>query len=357
MSLYQHEQSKFWWCRFKVRGRTYRLSTEETDRRTAAQKERAIRAEIEAASPRASGLGTLEELRDADMERARQVGATAIWVTTVEQRWDQVFGVLGANTAPADVTKPMLDEYIGTRRKAGIRGQTIRRELQALHRGLAWAKNQGWVITIPDWPRVKSDPPKASQRGKPHDPKHLRAVIEALPHDAAQACRFCLLTGLRFEELKRVRWSWARELKGIKGIPSVLVLPADATKSRRERKVGLSAPALAILKERHKAAGDLVFPRATYRKALQTAGTQVGYAKRVTMRDLRHMFATTALKETGNLAALAKVLGHATVEMTSRYMHADEDDVLALSAATSAAFKGVTGRVSQAKRNVSRLDR
>jgi integrase len=45
------------------------------------------------------------------------------------------------------------------------------------------------------------------------------------------------------------------------------------------------------------------------------------------MYDIRHLFATTLLREGGDVAAVSKLMGHASVKMTvDRYYRLLEDD-------------------------------
>ena len=60
-------------------------------------------------------------------------------------------------------------------------------------------------------------------------------------------------------------------------------------------------------------------------KALEDAG--IGDFR---FHDLRHTKGTRALRATGNLKAVQKLLGHADITTTSRYAHALEDDVRAM---------------------------
>ena len=69
MSLFKKPESRFWWTRFYVNGREYRLSTHEADRRRAASSAACLKQETIAAqhdTPQ-RGLGTLLELSKQDI--------------------------------------------------------------------------------------------------------------------------------------------------------------------------------------------------------------------------------------------------------------------------------------------------
>jgi integrase len=204
---------------------------------------------------------------------------------------------------------------------------------------------------MPKFPKISFDAPKKEQAGKTHDPSDLKKIFAHLPEDVQDAVTFCLATGLRFQELRRVRFDWVKRLPNGSPVPASLTMPAEATKSRKARTLGVSGDILALVERRRKDVAPvtpLIFPRATYRKALHRACQLADYkGPNVTMRDLRHIFATSALRNSSDLAAVSRAIGHATVDMTAKYIHTSDPDVLALAVAVS---KGVTAVVSQRKR-------
>ena len=133
--------------------------------------------------------------------------------------------------------------------------------------------------------------------------------------------RLYLLTGLRKNELLRLRWShidWERLL---------LTLPEN--KSGHVRRVPLSPTAADILK----AVAPLpdcpyVFANPKTGRPLQSinhAFIKVRNAaglSHVTLHDLRHTFASTLVNEGGYLLHEAQqILGHKDIRMTQRYAH------------------------------------
>lgn len=341
MSLYKQAGSQFWWCQFRVAGQLIRSSTGKVDREEAERWEREYRVQLEKATPtRRRGVKHLQWLSDEDVRRARKEGATDDHCTILRQRWDRTIAELG-DVDPITITLDVLEGYIEARKvpkvvsnykttKVKARNQTIRRELADIRRALLRAKREGWITEIPEpWPSLKSEPKKAAQAGKVHSPAIVKKVLADLPPDVVDAARVCSATGLRAAELKRLRFSWVREVSGMK-VPAILELPDDSTKSRRARPLGVNAEILKILKRRFKAHGDLLFPRDGYKKALDRACKRAGYEKTITLRDLRHMFATEKLKKSGDLAAVSKALGHASVATTALYLHADKVDAINL---------------------------
>jgi integrase len=324
MSVYKRPGSPFFWCQFFVKGTRIRESTGQTTRKEAQAVERQRRAELEAAArgvsePRRTSTPTLRKLADDDIERARQ-STTPEHTHILSMRWDRVLLELDAEFAD-EITAEVLAKYISSRRGARIAGQTIRRELADVRRILTAG---GFPVPTP-WPKVKSSPKNVAQAGKVHAAETIVLVLEAVPEDVRDACFVVLNTGLRFAELKRVRWSWveAAQIPGAK-ISAILRAPADSTKSRRERLLGLNEETYKLLQRRHETCGEVLFPRAGYRKALARACERLNIQRTVTLRDLRHAFATKALKNSGDLAAVSKALGHASVATTALYLHAGD---------------------------------
>lgn len=333
MSLYKNPKSQFLWCRFKVRGITYRCSTGETDRRRAEEEEIRLRAQKLAEVPSLRrGVGSLSTLATDDIERAvTEKKVSKVYETGLTQMWARVLEAIGVDD-PIEVTADLLKAYVKERRHNKIRGQTIIRELFALKRALNAAQKKDWIKALPDFPRVSSDPKDPKQRGKEHDPWVAIAVLSTVPDDVREAATVCLGTGLRFQELKRLRYDWVRPAPAGARVPAMLVLPEECTKSRQERVVGLPRWVYDILKDRaNKCDGDL-FPRAGYRKALARACERLEYGRVVTLRDMRHTFASGALRSGGNIADIAKALGHKKLDTTWHYLSAGTEGVLNLAA-------------------------
>lgn len=333
MSLYKQPTSSVWWCQFRVAGQLVRRSTGETDRVAAEREERRLRSQREQAAPvKRRGVGTIHDLGVEDVARAEAEGGTSSWVERVETFWDKIEFHFKPSTDPIKITATDVLAFVADRRSSGVKGQTIRRELQALLRGLKSAKAKGWISQLPDpWPELKDDPKDPKQRGKLHPAKVIIRVASELPERACDGFAFCLATGLRLHELQRVRASFVRPAPAKSKAAAVLVMPDETTKGRKRRPIGLSKASLGIVRRREKQFGDEIFPIYGYGQALRRTCKRLGISPTVTMRDLRHAYASRALKVSGgNLSAVAKALGHTETETTNLYLHAEEPDVLDL---------------------------
>jgi len=327
VSLYQQPGSAVWWTYFRVGGKRHRVSTGERDRDAAEAAALRLReAVLTSAGRPGRGEGhDLAELGGLDAERAAAGGVGERQKESIEACWGHVVDVLGAQTDPKTVTFDTLETYIATRRRAGARGQSIRKEVQALVRGLRIARRRGWLAELPEVPPIRSDPPRAYQRGHLHDDEQLLRWLEVLERDprakgARAQAEVVIRTGLRAEEVRRLTWRWVEAAPQGAGVPAVLRVPAEAAKTRTERVLGLTPRVLEILEAARQERGwDEPLLPGMHHRAFIAAAKTVGLPS-VTLRDLRHCHATWAAQGTGDAAAAQAALGHADLATTQRYM-------------------------------------
>lgn len=72
------------------------------------------------------------------------------------------------------------------------------------------------------------------------------------------------------------------------------------------------------------------FDTSTVERRIRTLATQAGIARRVTPHVLRHTFATTILRNGGDIRFIQQLLGHASVATTQIYTHVDDESLKAL---------------------------
>jgi integrase len=227
---------------------------------------------------------------------------------------------------------------VALRRQEGARGQTIRREIQALRRGLEAARKRGRLHRVlADWPEVRSDPAHEGKRGKLIPPGILSRWLGELEGDAQDQALVALLTGLRSQELRRLRWEWV-EPTDSGPTPAILRLPAGSTKSRQERVVGLPAAVLEVLERKAQAAqGGPLLP-GEHKTAYRLASKRAKWHRTITLRDLRHTHATISAHATGDAAGTQAALGHSDLATTQRYLSATVDRAAGAAAAVAQAL-------------------
>lgn len=62
-------------------------------------------------------------------------------------------------------------------------------------------------------------------------------------------------------------------------------------------------------------------------RILKIASSKLGWSKRVTAHNLRHSFASNLIKKNAALPSVQKLLGHADLRVTSRYIHTGMDQL------------------------------
>lgn len=322
-----YRRGAIYWTEFEHAGQRYRFSTGETNSRAAAAKARRLRIETEdAAGPSGRRQGTpLSILQALDIARVRSKGMRRR-EQDIANLWAPVLRVLGATRDATTLTLTDVADYEGTRRGEtfrgeATRGQTIRREIQALRRGLMLAEKSRLIHRDPiNWQHVepvKSDPPSATKAGKLWTADEIAAVLAKLSGKAAKngvrdRLRLIQLTGLRIEELRRLSSTWVRD--------GVLYVPHAGSKTGQPRMIPLSHEALAIIDKWRS------FDCRSPNRALKLASSRAGFSAVLTPRDLRVFYITHAGRK--NLAAARDLAGHTNIATTNRYLKADFRAVL-----------------------------
>lgn len=324
-----YKRGRLWWCRFRLGGTRRAIPTGESNRRRAESKARRLRVDLEQAEGirrrpgRPSGV-SIESLEAIDIARAQDEGLTTRR-QTLEWIWRPLKDHFGADRDCRTLTVGEVVEYAGRRRTTGVRGQTVRREIQALVRALRLAKRDRVIAALPfdvdDLPRVRSDPPKASQRGKIWRLEQVQAMLDHLHPLAVRAghrdrCVLILLTGLRIEEMHRLRPSWVVPVVGGK-VGALLSIPAEAAKWGKPRTVPLVPAALEIVER------CAPFARLKPNKSLAWACDKAGLEGVITPRDLRTMFLTAA--GSADPVAAQWLGGHTNIATTGLYLRSTED--------------------------------
>ena len=141
----------------------------------------------------------------------------------------------------------------------------------------------------------------------------------------ADMIRLLMLTGCRKGEIVNLRWS---EVDG-----DTLSLADSKT---GPRKVHLNPQARAVLERQPRGPGPWVFP--SPRQPGLPWSDNVGLWQRVRreagiedvrLHDLRHNFASHAVMNGVPVPVVSRLLGHASVRMTLRYVHMDDREIRA----------------------------
>lgn len=237
--------------------------------------------------------------------------------------WEKlILPVLGSMKV-ADVTHDdveVLHRQITVRRRTPIRAN---RTIEVLRKALNLAIRWGWRV----------DNPASGTRRNPEEKRtrylsqqELARVSQALAEHpeqvSANAIRFLMLTGARRGEVLNAQWDMFDLEAGL------WVKPSAHTKQRREHRVPLSAPSLALLSDMRKlASGAFVFPGKapdqplTDIKRTWASVCQKANVEDARIHDLRHSFASILVSRGASLPLIGALLGHTQVATTARYAH------------------------------------
>lgn len=319
-----YRRGRIYWIEFEHAGQRHRISTHQTNRAAADATGRRLRIATEdRAGPggRTEGI-PLTRLAALDADRANQLGLDKMSQERVESLWVVLLRELGPRRAAHTLTLADVDAYEGKRRESGVSGQTIRREVQALVRGLREAKRRGQLHAMPfdrnDLRRIASDAPNVAQSSKPWTAREIAAVLKALSKKAVRAgwrdrLRLIQLTGMRLGELRRLTRYWL--------VRSELRIPAAGSKTiTGARMIPLSPEAAKIIR-RHAKTDQPPFAIGKPNHALMLACKKLKLNRVLTPRDLRAWWITQAGRH--DPAAAQKLAGHKSIATTSRYLHAD----------------------------------
>ena len=239
---------------------------------------------------------------------------------------EHLLQVFGTTTRLRDVTAGRIARYREVRlaakstRRKDRNGQPARLAPASVNRPLALLRHllrlacDEWEV-LPTVPKIRLErEPQGHLRWL--EPEEEHRLIEAcrasgLPH-LADLVTVALETGMRRSEVEGMSWDRVDLSRG--------VIRLEVTKSGRRREVPMRQRVYEVLASRPGPRHGRVWPEGSTRTAFETA-VEVARLDAFRFHDCRHHFASWFMMQGGSLAALQKVLGHASFAMTMRYAH------------------------------------
>jgi integrase len=233
-----------------------------------------------------------------------------------------------------------------TARRAPYRANRLVAVLSVL---MAKAVKESWRPDNPTKGIERAHEEKRERFLSPAEIVRLAAALAAHPEKtSANAIRLLLLTGARRGEVLSATWKQFDMAAG------AWVKPSSHTKQKREHRVPLSAPALALIADIRRdvaPACPYVFPSAktskgggfeplTEIKRTWSSVCETASLEDVRLHDLRHSFASVLASAGLSLPIVGALLGHSQPRTTARYAHLYDD---VLRAATERVGAVVTG--------------
>jgi integrase/recombinase XerD len=234
----------------------------------------------------------------------------------------------------AEINAGLVRKYITERTEAGKSPATVNRELSLLKSILYAAEYDGLIASNPIRGRRVKKLEEANSREKTilamnlTDDKLLKLIDGAAPH-FKPILELALVTGMRKGEIFKMKW------KDVDFRLGMIRVPAENSKTKRERFVPVDSNLVETLDSVERK-GDYVFMNdwtgkrrkdidEAFRAACERAEIPSGRSAGLVFHDLRHLAAYRLVKVT-DIVTASKILGHASIQMTMRYVHPTEKD-------------------------------
>jgi integrase len=195
---------------------------------------------------------------------------------------------------------------------------TRRRTLEDLRCMLRYGAEEAGVLERSPWVSGKKGllPRLPESAPEPLNEMELAEVVRVAPERWKPVLLMLAYTGLRWGELRALRWKDVREAP----YPHLVISRSHSgpTKSRRVREVPLLPEAQEVLNALTRSTGT-VFSLPETASWIRRHVIRHSWVKDFHVHRLRHTFACRYLERGGSIETLQQVLGHSTVKLTERY--------------------------------------
>lgn len=214
-----------------------------------------------------------------------------------------------------------VDTHIAEMQRKGLSGPTQNRRRAYCMVFLKYLHTRGWIEKLPEWPTR----PEAPHRETVLTEQQLNDVCARMAPRHARFARFLANTGLRLSEGLNCRVVWGRAgASGPEGITRVIV---DDSKSGKSRSVPLNAEARRIVANDSGQVFKTIVKRTFQRDFTEACAACM--IQGAVVHSLRHTFASNLVAQGVPLPVVQKLLGHASLSMTMRYAHVNDQQALA----------------------------
>jgi integrase len=231
----------------------------------------------------------------------------------------------GAETPLSEITSARIAEWqVANRGRAGgkwdnvtaISTATTNRPLACLRHLLRLAWRRWEVLTVVPHIELDREP---EGRLRFLDEQEIVRLMSACANPERSPMltgivTVALNTGMRRGEILGLTWDRVDFARG------VIVLTPEGTKSGKGREVPMTQTVNDLLAAMPQPHTGRVFPLVSIDESYRVALREAKIAG-ANFHTLRHTFASHFMQREGNLYDLAKILGHASVRITSRYAH------------------------------------
>lgn len=333
---FRPKNSRFWHYDFQIGGRRFHGTCGTEDYETAKAVEAQARVEAKAGLHRTDAKAGTFTLSEAIGTYYADVCAQQPSARTSMSQAKAILGIFSKPKRLDEMTDADLLHYVA-RRRATVADATANRELQFMARAIRhMAHYHKAEVPRLDWKRPQAKEP--TERIRELTWAEQDALFKRLRVDLHPFVKFALMTGARRATICGLRWrdvdmDNARIRFALKG-GLTMFFPINnemrAFLSTLPRSDLASEKPFVLTYADQRVKGN---PRRRittggggvhddFHKAVIEAGIED-----FRFHDLRHTFATRMLRQTKNLKLVSKLLGHTSVETTTRYAHVMDDDM------------------------------
>lgn len=351
MSVYKPAKSRFYHYDFQFKGRRFHGSTGQARRRDAEEIER--KARLDAAAGRL-GEASQFTLDEGAGKWWQEVGKRRGDSDDVWRRLSNLLVLIPKGLRLSEITSAIVNEAIQRRRGQTYRkskrrdakeylpsNATVNRDvIETLRPILRRAATHWGAQGLPEipWKEHRLQEPRETVRI--YSAAERTAWTDACGPAAKLAVRLITRYGLRFGELffaldayeadgPRLVWMKGRK----RDVPHVIpLLREDAAEIAARISRARSASLESIWFDEIEEDGKLRLEALTYyglQTRLRTASKRARIKQGRVIHGARHHAGTTIMRSSGNIKVTQKLLGHADIKSTMRYVHALEEDVRA----------------------------
>lgn len=335
-----YKRGDVYWYKFMWQGKLVRESTKQGNDKVARQMEAAHRTSLAKGEVGIREKQVSPTLADF-IEKRFEPWARSTFEKTSPKTWFDYYRVGLRNIlAYKPLASAKLDEINGEsisrfaahRQAQGLQISSVNSSLQVLRRVLRVAVEWGELSAAPSVKMLSG----ARSRERVVNPLEEAKYLAASPETLAAVAAVLIDTGLRPEECFRLRWESITWFNGRHG--TLLVTHGKTAAARRV--LPMTPRVRNILETRWEASGKpvegWVWSASTCSGHLEGSSLKKQHAKALRLSgvrpfvlySLRHTF-LTRLGESGCDAwTLARIAGHSSIAMSTRYVHPSEDAVL-----------------------------
>jgi len=247
-----------------------------------------------------------------------------------------------ANLKLDQITGEAAADFAAHRQEDGLEVASVNASLRVLRRILKLAVEWGLIASMPKVKLLRGE----RHRERVITPQEEERYLAAAPHQLAAVATILFDTGMRPDELYRLRWE---DVTFVNGRYGTLLITHGKTRSAR-RILPLTARVRTVLEARWEAAGKPLegfiwlaptksghIDHSSLKKQhesvfrevnLEAEKSEVPPLKRFVLYSLRHTFLTRLAEGGCDAWTLARIAGWSDISISKRYVHPSEDAVL-----------------------------